>query len=209
MTDPLSSPQSRRSAQALATRDVIAEAAQRLMLERGYIPTSIAAIAAAAGVAVQTIYNSIGSKADVLSAVLDRTAAGPDAPTLAPGLLRTQIAGARTAAEVIRILADWIVQVNEGTAGVHRVIAQAVGVDADVGRLEDRRSAQRLHAFSEAASALRARHGLRSGMSDHEAAAAAWALGHPQAFQSLVVDLGWSVETYRDWLRKALQGALA
>lgn len=185
------------------------EAARRLMLERGYVPTSISAIADEASVAVQTIYNSVGNKADLLSAVLDLAAAGPDAPARVPDVMRGRVAGARNATEIIRILADWFVEVHERTASVFRVISQAAAVDPDVAKRELRRAAQRLHTYGEAAAALRERHGLRSGLSDHEAAAAIWALGHPQVYQSLVVDLGWSVETYREWLGKTLRGALS
>jgi AcrR family transcriptional regulator len=197
----------RRNAQSAATRAAIIDAAHRLMLERGYIPTSISAIAEQAG--VQTIYNSVGNKADLLSAVLDRAAAGPDAPALVPAVMRQRVADARNAVEIIRVLADWFVEAHARTAAVFRVIEQAAAVDPDVARLELRRAAQRLHNYGEAASALRDRNGLRNGMSDHEAAAAIWALGHPQVYRSLVIDLGWSVGTYRDWLGKALQGALS
>jgi len=199
----------RRNAQSAATRAAIIDAAHRLMLERGYIPTSISAIAEEAGVAVQTIYNSVGNKADLLSAVLDRAAAGPDAPALVPAVMRQRAADARNAVEIIRVLTDWFVEVHARTAVVFRVIEQAAAVDPDVARLELRRAAQRLHNYGEAASALRDRNGLRNGLSDHEAAAAIWALGHPQVYRSLVIDLGWSVGTYRDWLGKALQGALS
>jgi len=201
-------PATRRTKQSEATREVIVEAAARLMLERGYIPTSIAAIAENAGVAVQTIYNSIGGKADVLSAVLDRSAAGPDAPALVPIVMRNRVSAAGSAAEVVGILADWFVEANARTAGVHRVITQAAGVDPEVAKLELRRAAQRLHNYGEAASTLRTLRGLRSGLSDHEAAAAIWAIGHPQVYRSLVIDLGWSVSAYREWVLKTLSGAL-
>ncbi|TFB97262.1 TetR/AcrR family transcriptional regulator [Cryobacterium sp. HLT2-28] len=202
------SPATRRTRQGAATREVIVEAAQRLMLERGYIPTSIAAIAANAGVAVQTVYNSVGGKADLLAAVLDRTAA-----TEAPGLVAAAGPGpaapARSAGEVIRILAAGIVEANTRTAGVHRVILQAAGVDPDVAKLELRRSSQRLYHYGEAASTLRGLRGLRAGLSDHEAAAAIWAIGHPQVYRSLVLDLGWSGAAYRDWVEKTLSAALS
>ncbi|MBG6058726.1 AcrR family transcriptional regulator [Cryobacterium sp. MP_M3] len=204
------SPATRRTRQGAATREVIVEAAQRLMFDRGYIPTSIAAIAEHAGVAVQTIYNSIGGKADVLAAVLDRAAAaeapGPGSaggPGPGPG------APARSAGEVIRRLAAGIVEVNTRTAGVHRVILQAAGVDPDVAKLELRRSSQRLYQYGEAATALRGLRGLRAGLSDHEAAAAIWAIGHPQVYRSLVLDLGWSGAAYRDWVEKTLSAALS
>ena len=201
--------QTRRDVQASATRTEIVEAAGRLMLERGSVSTLIGAIANAAGVAVQTIYNSVGNKSDVLSAVLDRAAAGADGPSLVSEVMRKRVAGGRNATEIIRILVDWFIEVNERTAMVHRVISQAAAVDAEVAALEQRRAIQRLHHFGEAASALRARHGLRSGLSDYEAAASIWAIGHPQVYQALVVDLGWSIDAYREWLDKTLSGALS
>lgn len=203
------SSKSRREAQTVETRSLIVRSALRLMLERGYIPTTIGAIADGAGVAVQTVYNSVGNKAQVLSAALDLATAHPDHGDAGPAPLQRRIAEAGSAAEVLRILTDWIADLNERTSGVHRVIAQAAGVDADIAELETRRSTQRLLHYAEVASALRARHSLRGGLSDHEAAAAVWSLGHPQAYRSLVLDLGWSVPAYRDWLGKALQGALS
>ena len=203
------SAKSRRDVQSVATRTVIVRAGLELMLERGYIPTTIVAIAAEAGVAVQTVYNSVGGKAAVLSAALDVASVRPDDDETGPQPLRARIAAAGSAPEVLRILADWIAEQNERTSGVHRVIAQAAGVDAAIAELETRRSTQRLLQFGEVASVLRARHSLRGGLSDHEAAATVWALGHPQAYRSLVLDLGWSVSAYRDWLGKGLQGALS
>ena len=206
--DPMSV-KSRREAQSLETRALIVGAARRLMLERGYIPTTIGAIAAEARVAVQTVYNSVGGKAALLAAVLDLASARPDQPEAQPAPLRSLAGEAQTAAEIVRILTDWIADLNVQTSGVHRVIAQAAGIDADITELEIRRSAQRLLRYGEVASTLRSRYGLPGGVSDHEAAATVWALGHPQAYRSLVLDLGWSDAAYREWLGRALQGALS
>jgi AcrR family transcriptional regulator len=210
--NPMDSPEktrpNRRSAQAAQTRAVILVAAERLMLERGYIPTSITAIAAEAGVAVQTIYNSIGSKADLLAAVLDGTEAGAAHSAGAGEAAGGARSVPRSANDIIRLLLDWCVDTNVRTAPLRRVVTQAAGIDADVARLELRQSARLLHNFSETATALRDRHALRSGLSDHEAAAAIWALGHPQVYRSLVLDLDWSVGAYREWLGNTLRAAL-
>lgn len=199
----------RRRLRAAATRHDIVAAAGRLMLERGYVASSIGAIAEEAGVAVQTIYNSVGNKADLLSAVLDVAAAGPDAPALVPSVMRQRVGGATSAPAIIRILADWFLEVNERTADVNRVISQAAAVDAEIAELERRRAAARLHNYGEAASSLRALRGLRGGLSDHEAAAAIWAVGHPQVFRTLVTELGWAPGAYRDWVEKTLRGSLS
>ncbi|TFD09111.1 TetR/AcrR family transcriptional regulator [Cryobacterium sp. TMT1-66-1] len=198
----------RRAAQAASTRAEIVMAAGRLMLERGYVGTSVAAIAGEAGVVVQTIYNSVGSKAELLAAVLDRVAAEPGAPALLSGTTRERIAEARTATEVIRILARSSALVNERTSGILRIVSEAAVVDPDVGEFEQKRDAARLHGFGEVAAALREKRGLRGGLSDHEAAATMWALAHPHTYRSLVLSLGWSTEAYLNWLEKSLLAAL-
>ena len=63
-----------REARSALTRRHIVDAAQTLFLEDGYAGTSIGAIARRAGVSVQTIYNAVGNKAALLSAMLDAAA---------------------------------------------------------------------------------------------------------------------------------------
>jgi AcrR family transcriptional regulator len=64
-------PTGARGISAQATRGAIVSAASRLFFERGYHGTGIDDVAGAAGVAVQTIYNSVGSKRELLVQVLD------------------------------------------------------------------------------------------------------------------------------------------
>ena len=51
-----------RTEQATATRRAVLRAARELFAERGYAGTSIAAVAAHAGVAVDTVYAAAGRK---------------------------------------------------------------------------------------------------------------------------------------------------
>src|SRR3954451_10941291 len=72
MSSPVSTPRgTRRQRQAEATRMEILIAARELFAERGYAATSMAAIAESAGAAVQTIYDSVGSKAALLGALTE------------------------------------------------------------------------------------------------------------------------------------------
>src|SRR5579871_244008 len=60
-----------RREQAGATRLAIVRAARQLFAQRGYAATTIEAIAAATGVAVQTVYATLGSKRAILVALID------------------------------------------------------------------------------------------------------------------------------------------
>ena len=193
-----------RDTLAAATRTQIVDAATILFSELGYVGTSIGAIATRAGVAVQTIYNAIGNKAAVLSAVLDAAVSGPNAPTPVPEFMAERTRAARDAAEFIDILADWLLEANARAASIHWIIGQSVVVDEDAAKLERERSQQRLHNYGLAAAGLREHGGLQGGMSDEQAAATIWSIGHPTVYRSLVIEGGWSAEAYRAWVRAAL-----
>src|SRR4051794_17721553 len=70
----------RRALQARETRDAIRNAASVRFLRDGYVATSVAAIAEAAGVAPETVYATFGSKRDLLFECLDVSIVGDDAP---------------------------------------------------------------------------------------------------------------------------------
>src|SRR6266516_1533758 len=61
-----------RQAQARRNREAILDAAQRQFLEGGYAATTIAAIAAEAGVSVETIYKAFGGKPGLVRAIYER-----------------------------------------------------------------------------------------------------------------------------------------
>lgn len=198
----------RRNIQAAGTRDVIVASARRLFTTEGYVRTTIDGIAAESGVAVQTVYNSVGNKAALLSAVLDSAAAGGGQPGVLE-FMRERTRKAPDFDSLIGVLADWFAEVHPRTAGIVAVIGQAAAVDESAAQLEKDRGQQRLRRYEEAAAETRARGGLSSGMSDAEAAAAIWSLGHPQVYRALVQDAGWPVPAYREWIAKALAAALA
>ena len=71
----------RRREQALATRRAILDAARALFIERGYVATTIDAIAASATVSPETVYSTFGTKGSLLSALVDVSIAGDDDAT--------------------------------------------------------------------------------------------------------------------------------
>ncbi len=62
---------SRRAVQAEQTRAEILRAARSQFVAGGYAATSLKGIAAEAGVSVQTVYDSVGSKADLVRRLAD------------------------------------------------------------------------------------------------------------------------------------------
>ena len=198
----------RRERQAAVTRADIVSAAGRLMLARGYVAVSISNIAHEANVAIQTIYNSVGTKVDVLAAILERVAQQADAPDLVSATMRQKIDEARNPSEIIRILATWCFLANERTAGILRIVTEAGVSDPDVAEFARKQDVTRLRGYGDVARVLRVRSGLRTGLSDHEGAAVIWAIGHPQAYRTLVLEVGWSADAYTEWLQKSLHAAL-
>ena len=66
--------------QARQTRWVVLQAARQLFLEDGFAATTMPAIAATAGVSVQTVYKTFGNKPRLAKAVFDVAIAGDDEP---------------------------------------------------------------------------------------------------------------------------------
>lgn len=197
-----------REAQTALARAQIAGAARDLFLVHGYVDTSMTAIARQAQVAVQTVYNVVGNKVAVLSAVLDLVAAGPNSPAPVPQFMAERAGAARNPDELIDVLADWFVELHPRVADLFRLIGQAAAIDPEVTAMERARADQRMRNYTLAAAQLRERGGLTNGLTDEEAAATIWSLGHPNAYRTLVIDLGWPSDSYRHWLVTSLQAGL-
>src|SRR6478736_2525533 len=100
-----------RQEQAQQTRRAILDAAGRLFVDPGYAATPLTAIAAEAGVAVQTVYAVFGSKRQLLSDLVDVTTAGDDEPVALPD--RAFVAEIRALADPRAKLARYARQLTE------------------------------------------------------------------------------------------------
>jgi AcrR family transcriptional regulator len=198
----------RREFAAEETQRVIVEAASALFLDHGYHATSIGRIAAEAGVAVQTIYNAVGSKRDLLSRVLDFAAAGERSPVPVPQFMREQAESEPDPRRIIAQLVEFWRSALPRTAPVFRIIREAAATDPEIAVLERGRAAQRLGNYRRAAQLLADRDALRPGMTIGDAAAAIFAIGHPETYRALVVDGDWDDEAWANWLQATLEAAL-
>jgi len=123
---------SRREINAEATQRAIVESAARLFVEQGYAPTTVGQIARESGVAVQTIYNAVGSKRDLLIRVLDFAAAGDRAPRTVPSFMQEQAEAEPDPRKVIALLVDFWRGGLQRTAPIFEVIRQAAALDPDI-----------------------------------------------------------------------------
>jgi AcrR family transcriptional regulator len=198
----------RKQLAAEETQRVVVEAASRLFLEHGYHATSIGRIATEAGVAVQTIYNAIGSKRELLSRVLDFAAAGDRAPVPVQKFMREQAESEPDPRRIIAQLVEFWRGALPRTAPVFRIIREAAAAEPEIAALERGRAAQRLRNYRHAAQLLADRNALRPGMTIDGTAAAIFAIGHPETYRALVLDGDWDDDAWADWLQATLEAAL-
>jgi AcrR family transcriptional regulator len=209
-------PQSRRYSMSLrgeqtaAARRRILEAAGRLFAEQGYLGTKIGGVASAAGVSVQTIYNLIGGKAELLKAVYDVTLAGDDDPV--PMNERPLVQAVRAATTGRECLERYAVMgrvLGERLQPLlTMLLAQAATGDPELREFAATIEGER-GAGTRGITAHVAEHfGLRTGLDEAAAADVLWALTSPEIADRLVNQRGWSWARYERWLGTAMADAL-
>jgi len=170
----------RREQQAAETRRLIIDAARRLFATQGYGITSIAQIAEEAGVAIPTIYASVGTKLRLLELLNDRIDADADVAELVPLLLACQ-----DAAQMLELQVRLSRQLNERAGDLIAALRSAATVEPDMAgpyTAGIHRHLQGMHATARRLSELGA---LRAGMSEHEAAALLDSLLAPETWATL------------------------
>lgn len=115
---------SRREQQAAETRRLIVDAARKLFAERGYGATSITAIAAEAGVAVPTIYASVGTKLRLLESLNERIGEEAGVAELVSRLLAS-----RDAREVLELQVRLSRSLNERAGDLVAALRSAASVE--------------------------------------------------------------------------------
>ncbi len=171
----------RRAQQAEDTRRLILEAACKLFAERGYTATSVNAIAAEAGVAVPTIYASVGTKRRVLELLLDLIEADAD---LAP--LIAELSSASRPADILALQIRITRQLNERCGDVIEILRSAVAAEPDLVAVYDeglRRHGQGCLATSKLLADKRA---LVKGTTPEEAAITLEVMTSPAVWHTLI-----------------------
>ena len=199
----------KRAEQARATQRRVIAAAERLFRERGYATTTIAAIAAAAGVSAETVYATFGSKRDLLSRLIDMALVGDDVPV--PLLQRDWLVAVRQEPDQrwrLCLLAQATRTILERAGSIHAIIRSAAGSDPEMAALRLAHQEERLAAQTEFVRLVAAAGPLRDGLTVEEGGERYWILASPELHHILTTERGWSQDRYEAWLAEALTAQL-
>lgn len=199
----------RRREQAAATRRDILQAAQRLFESRGYPATSMAAIAAEAGVALKTVYLAFGTKRGVLLALWHLLLRGDEEPVpVGERSWFREVIDEPDPARQVRLAAHNSRLVKERAAGLLEVVRDAASSDPELAALWNRIQSDFYDNQRAIVQALHDRNGLKPALDVARAADLLWTLNHPSLYWLLVGDRGWTPDQYEAWLAEILRAQL-
>ena len=192
-----------RQQQAENTRERIAEAAQRLLMTKGYAGMTVDALAKKAGVAPQTVYAVFGSKRGVLSELLDRGTVGPEYHELVAMAVQTPQPGPR-----LRYAARIARHTHAGQTATQDLLRGAGVVAPELSTLERDRESRRYDAQQPLIDYLAEHAYLRRDVPVAAARDILWTLTGRDIYRMLVSERGWSPEQYESWLGDQLVAGL-
>jgi len=185
-----------RKERAADTRRRMLVAALALFTDRGFSATTMEAVAAAAGVSVQTVYFTFGTKGELLQAVYEHAVLGPKQtpPHLMPWWPRADDGYDITAA-VARLVDGTLELLGRAGPLVWSVLADD-GVRA---RYEYNEQLRRF-GYAELVGMLTDKHPLRPELTSTQARDILLVLTGPQLFVQYTRDLGWSPDELATWI---------
>ena len=158
-------------------------------------------VAAAAGVATETVYAYFPSKRALFQAVVDLAVVGDDQPIALAERAEFAELGRGTREKRIAAAARLVTGVHVRTAAFAKVLREAANSDEEIaGLLHATRERQR----RDVTAALESLVGGEVGETDRDGV---WALTSPEVFLLLVEVSGWSVDRYEAWMSEMLRRA--
>ncbi|MCU1691747.1 MAG: regulatory protein TetR [Frankiales bacterium] len=193
-----------RKAQALATRRAVLDAARKLFVERGYVATTVADIARAANVAVDTVYAAVGPKPSLLRELVETALSGQDDAVVAEDRdYVRRVRAAEGAADKLATYALALVEVNARVGPVHLVLREAARTDAACDALRSEITERRAKNMLRLAGELRATGELRADLDDRQVADILWSTNSAEFWALLTHERGWTLEDVGTWLADA------
>jgi AcrR family transcriptional regulator len=190
----------RRREQAAATRLEILAAAQRLFEQHGYGQTTMAAIASEARVALKTVYVAFETKAGVLRAVWNlRLRGDQEEVPIAEQTFYREVLDEADPERKLRLNARNSRLGKLRIGALAEVIRSAALVDPESAALWERINSDYLANQRAIVESLRTTGALRGDLDVQHATDLLWTLNHPNTWQLLVTQRGWTPEEYERW----------
>jgi AcrR family transcriptional regulator len=190
-----------RQARSDATRSRILEVARESITTRGYRATTIAEIARTADVHVDTIYELVGRKPDLLRELIERAISGTDR-TLAPsqrGYVQ-EMGKEPDPARKLAIYARAIRDIHDRMAPLLLALGDAATTDDEAHQvwreISDRRARNMRHLVRD----LGPDGTLRAGLSVAQAADVIWATASAELYVLFTQQRRWTPRAYERWL---------
>ncbi|MYR05865.1 TetR family transcriptional regulator [Gordonia sp. SID5947] len=192
---------SRRRAAAEETRARILATARRLFIADGYAATTIAAIARQADVVPDTVYATVGRKAELFRVLIELALSGTGRPV--PGAQRDYAMRIRATTDPRRklaVYAEAITAIQARLAPLFLVLREASAVDTELKALWDEITRRRSDNMRVLAADLASTGATRADLTTDEIADVIWTMNSSEYYSLLVIDRGWSEQRFGEWL---------
>jgi AcrR family transcriptional regulator len=197
----------RRAEQARQTRAAVTAAAQRLFLRDGFAATTIAAIAAEAGVSAETIYKAFGGKPGLVRAICELALAG-EGPVAAETRSDDLQASEPDPRQIIQGWGLLSAEVAPRVSPILLLLRAAALTDPQMAALRTEIEASRLARMTGNARRLHQAGHLRAGLTAEHAGEIMWTYSSPELYELLVLSRGWPPGQYGAFIADAMIAAL-
>jgi AcrR family transcriptional regulator len=199
----------RRREQARARRLATVLAARDLFERDGFRLTTIAAVAARAGVSAESIYKGFGTKAALAKAAFDVTVAGDDEPVpVADRPAMQAVRGEPDVRRKIEMFIGGLAQRQARSAKVQILIRDGRHVDDSLAPVWAKLNDEALAGMTMLARHLVESGQLRTGVDLDEVRDVLWNYLAVDTYERLVLVRGWPLERYSAWLARTIIAAI-
>ena len=173
-------------------------------MNKGYAATTMPVIAQAAGVALDTVYATVGKKPALFRLLIETAISGKEAAVATEEREYVRaIRAEKDAVGKLRIYAAALRNIQERLAPLFRVLQGAASLDPELATLWKKISERRAKNMRLFAADLAATGRLRSDLSVAKAADIIWAMNSPEFYLLFTEQRGWSPTEFEDWLADA------
>jgi len=189
------------------TRARVLDMARERFLANGYAATTVAAIATAAGVSVETIYKSYGGKAGLVRLLRDAALRG-SGPVPAEQRSDQQSAAASDPREIIAGWGRLTSEVMPRVAPILLLVRAAAGADDEMAVVRRETDDGRLERMAHNARYLVDGGHVRDGLGLEQVRDVLFAYSSPELYELLVLRQGWSTDDYGRFVADGIAAAV-